>query len=698
MTNFFYTFFLFLLSSIFTTSVYGQVEDSVSAELNRLKTLFFEKESEFQTKKDTAVSKELLQKLSVFRSSLSFDTTSFNDDYYDARAALLKKEWGLSGRVDALQNFNPSFNDVEESILYQRRYQVGLEWDILKDGYLDKRLELKSIPAQKAYYEYVEHYQNSIVDFGPKMNECLYFFNRRKIQLLEQRKALLTQQVKSAYKLLALKKITRENVLQIQTRIAETQGMFNIYSSYNINLTPGHDSLFYALDAPLFDLNYSFFFDQLQNGMVADSIVSLLKTASESQRKWYNDIGLKAYGRYNYYDLLNTASSNSRAFFSVGVTARVPLPFTTKEQKSVDQANLLRREHELKKQQSDKRLDILNEAYEFRYQLKQYVIFHQKKILQLEALRRERVKSRLSDADFNPQHGIELLDNILQIDIEMLDLKQNLYLRLLRIHDKQSEVAIKDMIVPMELPNFIDIEDQTEKGMYVWSKAFADENIHFIEEYLIYNSIDRIYLAVTEEDSARTKKIELAKSLTEHGIQVELMVGKNKLISSSTIAEEIAKLIKDFPKDSYTSIHLDIEPHTLPEYKKNKYELLDLLVQRVKEMKVYCKANDLKLSIDIPLHYPDTIVYQLIEIVDRIHFMCYENVKADYLIRKLSLFKASASKLSVALRAEDFANRVEIEKLSQEIRLTTTIKNIDYHDFSRFVKLDKTTLSSDAKY
>jgi hypothetical protein len=698
MNIFFRTLLLSIFTCVLALSVHGQIEDSVSAELSILKKLFFEKESEFQAKKDTATSKILLQDLSVFRPAKSFDTSSFQDDYYDAKAALLKKEWGLSGRVDALQNFNPSFNDVEESILYQRRYQVGLDWDILKDGYFDKRLELQSIPAQKAYYQYLEHYRNSIVDFGPKMNECLYFFNQRKIQLLEQRKALLTQQLKSAYKLLALKKITRENVLQIQTRIAETQGMNNIYSSYNINLTPGHDSLFYAIDAPLFDLNYSFFFDQLENGMVADSIVSLLKTASESQRKWYNDIGLKAYGRYNYYDLLNTASPNSRAFFSVGVTARVPLPFTTKEQKSVDQANLLRREHELKKQQSDKRLEILNEAYEFRYHLKQYVIFHQKKILQLEALRRERVKSRLNDADFNPQHGIELLDNILQIDIEMLDLKQNLYLRLLRIHDKQNEVAIKDMIVPMELPNFIDVEDQIEKGMYVWSKAFSEENVHFIEEYLIYNSIDRVYLAVAEKDSSIAEKIELAKALNEHEIAVELMVGKNKLISSSNITEEIGKLIAKFPKDSYASIHLDIEPHTLPNYKENKDELLEQLIQRTKEMSIYCKANGLKLSMDIPLHYPDTVVKQLIEIVDRVHFMCYENVKTDYLIRKLSVYKANAAKLSVALRAEDFTNRIEIEKLSQEIRLATTIKNIDYHDFSRFVKMDKTTLSSDAKY
>jgi hypothetical protein len=672
------------------------MEDSVAQEINTLRLLFFEKESELQNKKDSATTKIILQNISNYRPVNQRDTTSFQDNYYDAKAALLRKEWGLSGRADILQNLNPTFSDADDQILYKRRYQVGVEWDILKDGFLDKRLELKGIPSQKAYYQYLENYKNSKMDFGPKMNECLYFFNAKKIKLLDQREILLNQQLKSAFKLFNLKKITRENVLQIQTRIAETQGMRNIYESYNINLAPGNDSLFYENEAPLFDLNYSYFFDRLATGLAADSVFEMLKESSESQRKWYNDVGLKAYSRYSYYDLIKVP--NKRAFFSIGLTATVPILFTTKEQKAVDQANLLRRQYDLQKQQTDKRLEVLNEAYEFRYHLKQYVIFHQKKILQLEALRRERVKSKLLDADFNPQKGIELLDNILQIDIEMLDLKQNLYLRLLRIHDKQSEVEIKNMIIPMALPNFEDIEDKITRGMYVWSKAFSEENTKFIEEYLIYNNVDRIYLAVQENDSNLVQKNNLSKELKSHNIAIELLIGKNKLIDSKNIAKDIQQLTSGFKQSNYSGIHLDIEPHTMEGYKENKVEMLQKLITRAKEMRTYCDSNKLTLSMDIPLHYGDTVINELISIVDRVHFMCYENVKPEYLIRKLNLYSKMQSKVSFALRTEDFLNRAEIEKLAQQISSATNITNIDFHDFNRFVKFDKESLRPDAKY
>src|SRR5690606_1537799 len=100
-------------------------------------------------------------------------------------------------------------------------------------------------------------------------------------------------------------------------------------------------------------------------------------------------------------------------------------------------------------------IDILNESYEYRYHLKQYVLFYQKKQLILEKIRQERVKEQLKDADYSPVHVLELIDQLYQIEIELLDIKQNLYIRLLKIHEKLKIIPMEQIAVPFELTNFI---------------------------------------------------------------------------------------------------------------------------------------------------------------------------------------------------------------------------------------------------
>jgi hypothetical protein len=70
--------------------------------------------------------------------------------------------------------------------------------------------------------------------------------------------------------------------------------------------------------------------------------------------------------------------------------------------------------------------------------------------------------------------------------------------------------------------------------------------------------------------------------------------------------------------------------------------------------------------------------------------MAYENVKADAIVRRsLPAFKLNAGKTTIALRAKDFTNREDCEKLMRELSQKLNTKKFAMHDLETFVKLDE---------
>src|SRR5690606_9002642 len=125
--------------------------------------------------------------------------------------------------------------------------------------------------------------------------------------------------------------------------------------------------------------------DTLKNAMMADL---------ERQNQWFRQIRLKTFVRHTYYDLVTT-DPNSRSFFSVGAGLTIPLTFNQKHTLEAEKQDLLRRFESVETAKTNNEIDILNESYEYRYHLKQYVLFYQKKQLILEKVRQERVKEQL---------------------------------------------------------------------------------------------------------------------------------------------------------------------------------------------------------------------------------------------------------------------------------------------------------------
>ncbi|MGV3630762.1 MAG: hypothetical protein ACO1O6_06135 [Bacteroidota bacterium] len=637
----------------------------------------------------------LLVFVSQLKSPLDY---RFNEElYFRSQEEYLKKQLGLNYTFDALQNINATQQDVEDNILYQRRFQNGLEWNILKDGYFDARSDLKLLPLEQAFSRELAQYQYSRKNIPVKMNQVIYWFNYKKAHVLDLRFELLNAQKSIIESLFFAKKIAKEFVISNQTRMAEIEAMKHIYASYNTYITPLFDSTAYDWEAPLFDLNYSRLAGGIAENGSLDSLTAELVRQSESQNKWFNEVRLKAYARHSYYDLL-TADPAGRAFFSVGVGATVPLNFSHKEQNAIEHGKLYKQLESVHLAEDNQRIDLLNEAYEYRYQLKQYIVFHQKRISLLESIRQERVKAKLQDEDFNPLHALELMDDLYKVEIELLDLKQNLYLRLVKIHEKVQDVAVGELIVPLKLPNYFDFEDQTRRQVYLWSSAFEKHTNDFLVEYILYNQFDGVQLAISKEDPYKERKTQLIRDLKAKGVQTDLMIGQNSLLDSQQFKTEIEKMLKQFPLEMVHGVHLDIEPHTRDDWKTKQEELKNAYKYLLKETKSLCSTYNLKLSIDLPLSLDTVYVRELMEQADLVRFMCYENIKEEYLVRKLTPYLNRKEKIAVALRTEDFSTRNDMEFFAKTISNLTGINTLNFHDLNRLIELDKKSLKTDEEH
>jgi hypothetical protein len=338
-------------------------------------------------------------------------------------------------------------------------------------------------------------------------------------------------------------------------------------------------------------------------------------------------------------------------------------------------------------------IDLLNDAYEYRYQLKQYVVFHQKKILLNESIRQERVKAKLLDADFNPLHGLELIDEMFKVEIELNDIKQNLYLKLLKIHEKIPKSKIEDLIVPLFLPNYFDFEDETNRSVYIWTKTFEKHKVAFLSEYISYNQFDEVDLAISENDVFLKEKIELMKELNAKKIKINLMFGQNNLLDSETPTKEFEKIIKQFPLNLVNAIHLDIEPHTRENWKTNQENEKKKYLNLIKEAKIISTKNSLKLSVDLPLILDSMYVFEILKTVNSIKFMSYENIKEEYILRKINPFLKYKNQISISIRTEDFESRNLMEEFSKSILEKSKLNAINFHDINRLIELDKKTLN-----
>ena len=485
-------------------------------------------------------------------------------------------------------------------------------------------------------------------------------------------------------KLWAIKHITKDNYLKAIQNSTDINAQYNLYQNYNkVNQLNNAE---FDFELPILDINIQQLLQKSTISAIDSSLVNANQIA-KYQSSYIKDVSLKAYTRYNYYDVYNSSQPN-RSFISVGMNLSLPLAFNQKDKKEFYLTQQQLANYKEGSDSADFQATLLNKYYEYQYKLKQFKNLYHKRLVFEELLRTERAKAQLNSMEFNPNTALFILDDYWSNAIELIDLKQDLYKILLDFKVKLPTINISEYTSPLNLSNLnIASSNPPFKAIYVWSDAFKNNSQTVINEYCKVNEFNPILISYNHTKLYVQQITEfISKNYTT---PIHLMIGSNKLLQNG-ISGYLDTLKMNTDLSKIKGIHLDIEPHTFDDFKDNKEKYFGMYLQILQQAKLFCDNNHLELSVSIPLNYPDNVLTEINTMCNQVYLMAYENVDVDFILRKSSEEKTILkNKCVLALRTKDFENRTNMDETLKKLGFEKTA----YHDLDDLIKFDNTSIN-----
>jgi hypothetical protein len=397
--------------------------------------------------------------------------------------------------------------------------QAGMQWNILDNGLVENRSIARELEPENRVMQFRSISQRSRNDYIAKWESVTKAFNRKKLEILRIRREISTLIVPSLWHLQQLNLVTREDVLKAESRSAEIQALFAVYGNFNE----------YALDDPVLELlnadklepralNYQTLFEGLGNA--SDSSLLLLQEIFNQQHHWTREVNAALFARYNLYDLTGTSPS-LRSFVSVGVNLSAPIVFRKKEKDALQGLYLESEKSKITESLTAQNKQLATELYEYHYRLRQYIGLLSKRAYFMEILRQDIARYSVPGFSFNPVRALLTLDDLLSIDIEICDIRQNIVLRMLRILEYYRSGDPERVLQP------INYKTQTvaniTQQVYVWTSASRENTPKYLLEYPRFTHLSSPIVAVSPEDSLRTFRLRLSRMLTPAGTPYTLI-------------------------------------------------------------------------------------------------------------------------------------------------------------------------------
>ncbi len=601
---------------------------------------------------------------------------------------LYKKDVGLNFTASYQRNTSTPFLDPEDVVIFKQKAQAGFDWDILRGGFFDNRLKAKTISKELDWIKNSNYAQKSTRPFLISSQQVVTNFNKRKLTILQKRLDLNAKQMELIERLWALKHISKDNYLKAIQNKTDINGQFELYKSFSDKAEQLKLNAKDTIELPLLDLDFDKLISKVNYSVTVgdSSLPAYLIENARRESNFIREIGLKAYARYSYYDVYSQNIPN-RSFMSYGINLSVPLVFNQKEKRELYLIN--KQIDNIQQPQVEPGVEylLLNYYYDYRYKLKKYYNLIEKRNVFAELIRTESVKQEFYDLEFNPNTALLILDDYWSNAIELLDLHQDMYKTLLSIKEKVPGSEIPDFTFPVTIKE--NIKDSTfipppTKAIYIWSKSLTSApTFSVITDYIALNDFNQIVVSYKYDKAyLQILRAFIDKNYTS---KISLMIGNNKLINGG-MPVYLDSLAKAVPLTFVKSLHLDIEPHTLDDFKSNQAAYFAKYVQLLSDADAFCKKQGLQLEVSIPLSYPDDVLDKIFSVCNKVYLMAYENVDVDFIARKCEEeMKRGKSKIVLALRSKDFETRAQMEDHFKKIG----VKNTAYHDYESLLDLDK---------
>lgn len=599
------------------------------------------------------------------------------DSFYNFRIKRLKQDYGF--RISGYYNYNfkPGFAD-EEDVYYKQRFYLGLDWNLLGNGgFLANQMQAKELESALKVEQFDRSQQVARDNFLYRYNYLIYVFNSEKLRLIADRIQLLQGLEKIYRELFYIRRVGWEEVLKVRGLESRMKAIQRGYNDYNYQLAhqlPAYEELPAEKDSlPFLDVDpvkMMALYETHSVDSLKDAVyLANIRTKYKSLEGWM----IRPFIRYNFQQGVN---DNWRKYGSAGLSAAVPLRFGPSHNRIAEAAEVLYEAKE-KNKVSQRKLDLFNYFYDHQYKKYQLFEFYFKRAQIEERIRKQRAFLLLKSPAFSPVQLLTDIDQKLAVETELTDLKKEMYLDILKIQSVLNDVPVTSFTKPMEMDEYVK-RFAGKRSVYIWSKTFCQMDMQTLIADLDMNEIREVLLS-PGKSCPDAKLSAFLKQAKAEGIEVHDLIGNNQLLFDST--EQINKRLQEAVDKGFDGIHLDVEPQALPQWDSLKEEYLARLVDLYSKAHAFADSQHLKLSVSIPVFFPENYLKEIYRNADQVFLMAYGSNRPSTIIRRISEETTiDPQKTVLAVRPGDFVNRLQMEAVIEKVLDSTRVRRVAIHD------------------
>jgi hypothetical protein len=584
-------------------------------------------------------------------------------------ADLSRKDLGLYFDAGIRDEWDADFESEDR----QRAY-VGLTWRVLEDGYREKR-HRANLAETRAETEALQ----SKVDLRQSLEQCRYDSTRDSFAPVWQ--PLLTLKEQFLKKLFVLQKESYlMGGLYLEDLLASQRELQSILEHYRM-LQAGLDRQLEQVGSGmprLLDMDMAEIRQRVTVDPERERLHDLRRSILDEQSNANDDKRLRFYLRYNIDE---DRDENGP---SVGATFSMPLAGGRYSESVVDLHKKELQQELIDDQQ--RRLRRAELAYSELLEQRQRVVKQNYRYLAAyEQLRRSIGRHHWLPEEGDFKSAVTQMTTLVDGAVELMRAVEEMYRRVHRVFARSGVAYSPELVQMSPLKDSFYRARQGERSIYIWSDSFIKLENRVIEGFLRAKGISHVVLS----GSARIPEQKLNDFINRSqklGIGVQTLVGDNAWLDRSRQSSLLVRLEHLSEQSGY--LHIDVEPHTLEDYKQNRRKYLGRYRQLITTIEGHLEAS-VKLAVSVPLHWESADYQFLDRTVDRIYLMAYEINNVDRLKRRLAkvLPHLSVAKVVVALRPEDFLHEVELESVIEELASAFGIEQFALHDLDSYLQL-----------
>jgi len=303
-------------------------------------------------------------------------------------------------------------------------------------------------------------------------------------------------------------------------------------------------------------------------------------------------------------------------------------------------------------------------------------------MLYCEKIRVETVNQKNYHDIYRSLRILRYLDIMRNIQAEMLDLKQQMYLLLLKIYGKTHYETIQNFVRPLDVNDFYQ-RLPGDRLMTITSKDLATNSPEFIRDYLTTNGVRRIVLA-TGLDSNNPKVLGLKRAVSGKKIQVARKFSGDELVQSNNPSGLLAYAISS---EKFTGVVLDFADY------KSQEQLLKVQSFLIDQFELFNQRpieNEeiFRYQIILAPGYPIEFLKVLSKSVDLISFKVDQPQELDYFELLTNNGFNDINKIGINLQKKNFQDRIELEAYIDMVKNVYNINYITLNGLNDFLDID----------